>query len=93
MEAAAGHYRIVDAYVVRDGSLPLRERIAELFPVDTEYVVLDLDRTVHLGVTIGERLGWEIIADPLCNPAYDDALVPMFHLGSPVRSAATVLRR
>lgn len=32
-------------------------------PRDTEYVVLDLDRTVHLGRNMGELLGWELAAE------------------------------
>jgi len=55
--------RPVGCYKVHAGARPLAERIAELLPEDVNHVVFDLDRTVHLGVTIGEQLGWELIAD------------------------------
>jgi CheY-like chemotaxis protein len=57
-------YRLVDRYTVHAGRAPFAARLADILPVDTEYLVLDLDRTVHLGVTIGEQLGWEILGDP-----------------------------
>ena len=50
--------RPVQCYKVHAGARPLAERIAELLPEDVDHVVFDLDRTVHLGVTIGEQLGW-----------------------------------
>ena len=54
-------FRAVESYVVHGGCAPLREKIAELVPDDAQYVILDLDRTVHFGVTLGEQLGWEAL--------------------------------
>ena len=57
-------FRLVDRYTVHEGCAPLVDRVATIVPDDAQYVVLDLDRTVHLGLTIGECLGWEILSDP-----------------------------
>ncbi len=85
------HYRLVDRYTVHGGGAPLVARLADVLPADTEYLVLDLDRTVHLGVTIGERLGWEILGDP---DGWSDVasrsieLPPIFSIRYPLRSLA-----
>ena len=87
-------YRLVERYVVHDSCVPLAERVASILPSDTEYVVLDLDRTVHLGVTIGERLGWEITVDPACTEQSDDAEnpSPLFSVRSPFKTAQSLAR-
>ena len=70
-------YRLVERYLVHEGRAPLAERIDAVIPADAHYVVFDLDRTIHLGVTIGERLGWEITANPgAAPPAAAKAMTP-----------------
>jgi hypothetical protein len=52
--------RIVDRVVLHEGPLEFA-RLAERVITDrTRYLVLDLDRTVHLGRNMGELLGWEL---------------------------------
>jgi len=79
-------FRAVDSYVVHGGCAPLADRIAELVPEDAEYVILDLDRTVHLGVTLGEQLGWEALTAQT-DLADDAPLEPFFTWRSPLRTA------
>jgi len=89
------HYRLIDRYVVHPGRAPLTGRVADVIPEDADYVVLDLDRTVHLGVTIGERLGWEILGDPACDPdRAPDAERPdaFFSARKPLRSTIGLAR-
>jgi hypothetical protein len=93
MERKTSRYRLVDRYVVHDGCASLAERIAEIIPPEAEYVVFDLDRTVHLGVTIGERLGWELTANPvLASGTGQDELEPIFTVRAPWRSARGLSR-
>jgi hypothetical protein len=92
-DAKASRYRLVDRYVVEDGRLPLAAHVKDLLPADTEYVVLDLDRTVHLGITIGERLGWELTADPECRPDGDcDEPAALFSVRAPIRTMQILSR-
>ena len=54
--------RVVDR-LVRHGELSsFRELCARVLTSDTRYLVLDLDRTIHLGRDLGEDLGWELCA-------------------------------
>ena len=87
-------YRLVERYVVHDTCVPLSERVANILPRETEFVVLDLDRTVHLGVTIGERLGWEITVDPACTEQADEpeSPRPLFSMRRPLRTAQSLTR-
>jgi hypothetical protein len=77
--------RAVESYVVHGGCAPLVERFAELVPEDAQYVILDLDRTVHFGVTLGEQLGWEALT-AASNAREDAPLEPFFAWRDPVRS-------
>lgn len=78
-------FRAVESYVVHGGCAPLADRIGELVPEDAQYVILDLDRTVHFGVTIGEQLGWEALTAPAVGQD-DVPLEPFFAWGDPVRT-------
>jgi hypothetical protein len=78
-------FRPVDRYIVRGGCEPLVSRIEDFVPDEAEYVVFDLDRTVHFGVTIGEHLGWEALASARDARA-DDPLDPYFSWGRPLRT-------
>ncbi len=52
--------RAVDRLVVHGEHLSFRELCAAAVPPTTRYLVLDLDRTLHLARNMGELLGWEI---------------------------------
>ncbi|MFQ5352585.1 MAG: hypothetical protein ACE5D3_05880, partial [Candidatus Binatia bacterium] len=85
------HYRLIDRYVVHGGCEPLIGRIEEIIPREAEYVVLDLDRTVHVGVTIGERLGWEIVDGGRRGPSSGgDECASMFAAAHPWRSSRNI---
>ena len=54
--------RLVDRWV-QHGEVPsFRDLCARVLTSRTRYLVLDLDRTVHLGRDLGEELGWELCA-------------------------------
>lgn len=85
--------RLVERYCVLGHARPLIERVADIVPRDTRFVVLDLDRTVHLGVTIGELLGWEILTDPGLRRQLDTGPpLPFFTLRRPLDSAVNLAR-
>ncbi len=90
--ARFNRFRLVDRYVVHDGCLPLVETIDRIVPEDAHYVVFDLDRTVHLEVTIGERIGWEIMVDPDLRDSDAEAERPFFEWGRPLRSLERLTR-
>src|SRR6185503_1515716 len=92
MDRRGSRYRLVERYVVHDGCAPLAERVANVVPADAEYVVLDLDRTIHLAITIGERLGWEIIANPIAVAGETDELRPIFSVRAPLSSLGSLMR-
>jgi len=54
--------RIVDALVVHGAPIDFRELCLRAIPTGARTLLLDLDRTVHLGRNMGELLGWEICA-------------------------------
>jgi len=54
--------RPVDRLVIHGEALDFRELCRRAVPEDTRFLVLDLDRTVHLGRNMGELLGWEVVA-------------------------------
>jgi len=85
---AETHYRLIDRYVVHGGCEPLLGRIEEIIPREAHYVVLDLDGTVHVVVTIGERLGWEIVdGASRATRADGDEIAPMFAARRPWHSS------
>lgn len=52
--------RIVDKVVLHEGPLPFATLAERVLTERTRYLVLDLDRTIHLGRNMGELLGWEL---------------------------------
>jgi hypothetical protein len=68
--------RIVDSIWIARTPLPFREVCERAVPPDARLVVLDLDRTLHLGRNIGELLGWEISAWRAYGPSYLTDLEP-----------------
>lgn len=60
--ATSSPNRLVDR-LVQHGEVPsFRELCARVLTPNTRYLVLDLDRTIHLGRDLGEELGWELCA-------------------------------
>jgi len=53
---------VVDRVVIHGEPLEFRELCRHAVPEDTRYLILDLDRTAHLGRNMGELLGWELVA-------------------------------
>jgi hypothetical protein len=85
-------YRLVDRYVVHGGCEPFVAKVARVLPPDTQYVVLDLDRTVHVGLTIGECLGWEVLSHP-GGPRPDDRdTTPYLAWSRPLATASRLAR-
>ncbi|MFO0554422.1 MAG: hypothetical protein U0271_38930 [Polyangiaceae bacterium] len=68
------HVRLVDRLVLHGEPLSFREVCRRAVPTTARYVVLDLDRTVHLGRNMGELLGWEMCAHAGYGDAYLDEL-------------------
>src|SRR5689334_15617337 len=60
--ADAPRTRPADRLIVHGEPLSFRELCARAVPPDARYLVLDLDRTLHLGRNMGELLGFELAA-------------------------------
>lgn len=54
--------RLVDRLVHHGEVISFRELCARVVTPRTRYLVLDLDRTIHLGRDLGQDLGWELCA-------------------------------
>jgi len=54
--------RLVDRLVHHGEVASFRELCARVLTSKTRYLVLDLDRTIHLGRDLGQDLGWELCA-------------------------------
>ncbi len=52
----------MQSFVLHGEPAPFRALCDEILRPDTRYLVLDLDRTTHLGRNLGELLGWELTA-------------------------------
>lgn len=52
--------RVVDRVVLHEGPLEFATLAERVITERTRYLILDLDRTVHLGRNMGELLGWEL---------------------------------
>jgi hypothetical protein len=52
--------RPVERLVIHGEPVDFRELCRRAVPSSTRYLVLDLDRTLHLGRNMGELLGWEV---------------------------------
>jgi len=61
-ESAHSPNRLVDRLVHHGEVASLRELCSQVLTPSTRYLVLDLDRTIHLGRDLGEDLGWELCA-------------------------------
>lgn len=54
--------RIIDELTLHGAPIDFRELAVRAIPTGARTLLLDLDRTVHLGRNMGELLGWEICA-------------------------------
>ena len=52
--------RTVERLVIHGAPIPFRTLCERAVPTDTRFLLLDLDRTLHLGRNMGELLGWEL---------------------------------
>jgi hypothetical protein len=68
--------RLVESFWIAREPIALRALWERAVPPETRLLVLDLDRTLHLGRNMGELLGWEIGAYHGYGPAYLDELEP-----------------
>jgi hypothetical protein len=66
--------RFVESFVALGEPVDFRALCERAVPTSTRFVVLDLDRTLHLGRNMGELLGWEICAYLSYGRAYLDEL-------------------
>ncbi len=60
--ADARRTRVVERLVIHGDPIDFRELCRRAVPPQTRYLILDLDRTLHLGRNMGELLGWELCA-------------------------------
>jgi len=54
--------RVVDRFVDHGAPLSFRELCARVLEDEHDYLLLDLDKTTHLGRNLGELLEWELCA-------------------------------
>jgi len=54
--------QVVDRFVDHGEPLSFRELCARVLEEEHDYLVLDLDKTTHLGRNLGELLAWELCA-------------------------------
>lgn len=64
------HARVVDRFVLHGVPTDFRTLADRIVPKDARYLILDLDRTIHLGRNMGELLGWELCAHLAFGPEY-----------------------
>lgn len=74
-------YRQVARQIVHSSPLDFRELVAAAIPSTTRFIVLDLDRTLHLARHMGERFGWELGAYRSYGPSYADQLARLRRRG------------
>jgi len=83
--------RLADRVVLHEGPLPFAELAGRVLTPRTRFLVLDLDRTVHLGHNMGELLGWEASALRAFGPDGLDRLEPTRPRGRMLFSSASPL--
>lgn len=65
----AGSYtRVVDRFTLYKEPLSFRSLCARVLRPSTSYLLLDLDRTTHRGVNLGELFAWEIASYKFFGP-------------------------
>ncbi|MGB5545974.1 MAG: hypothetical protein WBM74_05340, partial [Polyangiales bacterium] len=76
MTDQSAQMRFVDRFVDHGAPLSFRELCNRVLDEDHDFLILDLDKTTHLGRNLGELLAWELCA----HEAYGDSV-----LGRPVQ--------
>jgi len=62
MSEPSSTMRVVDRFVDHGPPLSFRELCARVVEDGCDYLILDLDKTTHLGRNLGELLAWELCA-------------------------------
>ncbi len=62
MSEPSPNMRVVDRFVDHGAPLSFRDLCARVLREEHDYLVLDLDKTTHLGRNLGELLAWELCA-------------------------------
>lgn len=62
MSTRSSNMRVVDRFVAHGAPVSFRELCARVLEEEPDYLVLDLDKTTHLGRNLGELLAWELCA-------------------------------
>jgi len=75
MSKHSSDMRVVDRFVDHGPPLSFRELCARVLEGETDYLVLDLDKTTHLARNLGELLAWELCAQE----AYGDSRATRAH--------------
>jgi hypothetical protein len=73
--------RLVESFWMAREPITFRALCERAVPPETRLLVLDLDRTLHLGRNMGELLGWEVNAHQAYGRKYLDALEPRRAIG------------
>lgn len=73
--------RLVESFWMAREPITFRALCEQAVPPDTRLLVLDLDRTLHLGRNMGELLGWELNAHQSYGPDYLALLEPRRAIG------------
>jgi hypothetical protein len=71
MSEQSPEMRVVDRYVDHGAPLSFRDLCARVLRKEHDYLILDLDKTTHLGRNLGELLAWELCA----YEAYGDSVM------------------
>jgi hypothetical protein len=79
--SAVSATRVVDHVWISREPIAFRALCERAIPPEARLVVLDLDRTLHLGRNMGELLGWEISAYRGYGPSYLVDLEPRRAVG------------
>jgi hypothetical protein len=69
-DAKGEHTKVVDQLVIHGGELLPGDLLERVVTKNTKYLVLDMDKTTHLGRNLGELLGWDVIAATCFGDAY-----------------------
>ncbi len=62
MSEQSAEMRVVDRYVDHGAPLSFRDLCVRMLHEGHDYLILDLDKTTHLGRNLGELLAWELCA-------------------------------
>ncbi|MDH3656162.1 MAG: hypothetical protein OEN21_18015 [Myxococcales bacterium] len=62
MSEQSPEMRVVDRFVDHGAPLSFRDLCARVLQEEHDYLILDLDKTTHLGRNLGELLAWELCA-------------------------------